>query len=1159
MPPPYAELHCHSYFSLLDASSSPEDLAARAAELGLSALALTDHDSLAGAVRFALAARRAGLHAIFGAEVTLEDGVHLTLLAETQEGYGNLCRLVTASRIKGQLATVNGQLSTGGAQRGMQGRIEQLNRRRSAINGQWSEENGQRSTVNCQLSTDRTTAPSSSHPLTPSSPHLHIPSSPHSWPGKVEPALAWDVLATHTAGLIALSGCRGGPVAAPLLRGDETAALAALHRLLDLFGSRQLYVEVQHHDLPDDDRLVRRLLRLVHGTGVPVVATHNAHYATRDRSMARDVLIATRHNMTLLEARRAGHLPLNSNYALLAPAAMARRFAERPDAIAATLAIAERCQVSLDFSAQRLPVFVFDLQSPISPFQHLYELCHANLPKRYPDLRPAVLKQLAHELDLIEQAELAEYFLVVWDIVHFSRAQGIRCQGRGSAANSIVAYLLGITSIDPLAHNLLFERFLSSDKFTMPDIDIDFAADRREEVIQYVYAKYGHSHAAMVCNHVTYQARSALRDIGKALGLPEESITRIQGRLDTNDPGKAADVIEGWGEENSQWSMGNGQLSTGGDGAGQGEEVNGQRSMVNGQLSTGGDEQPSTLPLTIDNSPLTVDHFLPLLLRHIAGCPRHLSIHSGGMLITRAPLDAIVPLEPATMPGRFVCQWDKESVEDAGLIKIDLLALRTLGLVSEALGYIAGAGDAVPDLDALPLDDPAIYRMLHQADTIGAFQVESRAQQQMLPRLKPLCFEDIAVEVAIVRPGPIQGGAVHPYLRRRAGEEPVSYLHPSLEPVLRESLGVLLFQEQAIRVAVAAAGFAPGEADRLRRALSRTRSQEEMAAMRARFVRGAAEKEIDTPTAEAIFAQLAGFAGYGFCKSHAASFALIAYQTLWLKRYHAPAFYCALLNQQPMGFYPPEVIIGDARRHGVDTLPPEINRSGWQYTLERLDNHRWALRTGLHAIAHLGEQAWTRIEAARAERPFATLDDFCRRTRLPVDGVTSLIRAGALAAFGERRRLLWRLGELDYRPDEFDLASAPVAAELPVLEAIEQTAWEYELMGMSPERQMMAHYRDGLRRQGVLSTWQVKQAEAGQRVRVAGFVVVRQRPATAKGILFMSLEDESGLLDLVVKPDVYARLREVIRTNPLLIAEGAVQRNSRSVSVLVWGAVGMGG
>ncbi len=543
----------------------------------------------------------------------------------------------------------------------------------------------------------------------------------------------------------------------------------------------------------------------------------------------------------------------------------------------------------------------------------------------------------------------------------------------------------------------------------------------------------------------------------------------------------------------------------------------------------------------------------------MAGCPRHLSIHSGGMLITRAPLDAIVPLEPATMPGRFVCQWDKESVEDAGLIKIDLLALRTLGLVSEALGYLADAGDAVPDLDALPLDDPAIYRMLHQADTIGAFQVESRAQQQMLPRLKPVCFEDIAVEVAIVRPGPIQGGAVHPYLRRRAGEEPVSYLHPSLEPVLRESLGVLLFQEQAIRVAVAAAGFAPGEADRLRRALSRTRSQEEMAAMRARFVRGAAEKEIDTPTAEAIFAQLAGFAGYGFCKSHAASFALIAYQTLWLKRYHAPAFYCALLNQQPMGFYPPEVIVGDARRHGVDTLPPEINRSGWQYTLERLDNHRWALRTGLHAIAHLGEQAWARIEAARSERPFATLDDFCRRTRLPVDAVTSLIRAGALAAFGERRRLLWRLGELDYRPDEFDLATAPVAAELPVLEAIEQTAWEYELMGLSPERQMMAHYRDRLRRQGILSTWQVKQAEAGQRVRVAGFVVVRQRPATAKGILFMSLEDESGLLDLVVKPDVYARLREVIRTNPLLIAEGAVQRNSRSVSVLVWGAVGMRG
>ncbi len=715
-----------------------------------------------------------------------------------------------------------------------------------------------------------------------------------------------------------------------------------------------------------------------------------------------------------------------------------------------------------------------------------------------------MLTQLAHELAVIEQAGLAEYFLIVWDIVRFARAQGIRCQGRGSAANSIVAYLLGITSIDPLAHNLLFERFLSSDKFTMPDIDIDFAADRREEVIQYVYQRYGHSHAAMVCNVVTYQARSALRDLGKALASPRRP-SKCEHKLDTHSPRRGRS--SGW-----------------------------RRAFT---------------------MPHPTLHLLALLLRQIDGCPRHLSIHSGGMLISGAPLNEIVPLEPATMPGRVVVQWDKDSVEDAGLIKIDLLALRTLGVISEAAGYIAAMTGQTPDLDALPLDDPAIYRMLQQADTIGAFQVESRAQQQMLPRLRPACFADIAVEVAIVRPGPIQGGAVHPYLRRRTGEELVTYLHPCLKPVLAETLGVLLFQEQAIRVAVVAAGFTPGEADLLRRALSRSQSEAAMAVLRGRFVQGAAAKGIDAATAEAIFAQLAGFAGYGFCKSHAASFALIAYQTLWLKRYHPAAFYCALLNQQPMGFYPPEVLVGDARRHGVETLPPDIHRSDGRYTLERLDNRRWALRTGLCTIAQVGEAVWDRIEAARSEGRFAGLENFCRRTRLPVDVVTSLIRSGACDAWGKRRTLLWQLGDLDYRPDAFDLAAAPSVVDLPPLAGVEQTAWEYELMGLSPERQVLTHHRTALRRQGILSTWQVKQAEAGQRVRVAGYVVVRQRPATAKGILFLSLEDESGLLDLVVKPEIYTALREVLRGHALLVAEGVVQRSGRATSVLVWGAQGL--
>lgn len=1027
--PGYAELHCHSYFSLLDAASSPEDLVEEAVRLGLAALALTDHDNLSGAVRFSVAARRAGLHTIFGAEVTLYGGAHLTLLAETQAGYANLCRLLTAAR----------------------------------------------SNVSIPPASD-------------------LEPDEMAWPGKIAPVLAWETLAAHSKGLIALSGCRQGEVASAVLQGQEEAALQALQRLYDLFGAHHLFVELQHHDLPGDDRLVRRLVSLAHRLHLPIVATHNVHYATASWSPLRDALTAVRRHETLIGARNAGYLPLNSSYALPAPASMAKRFAQRTTALYNTLAIAERCQVSLDFSVQRLPLFSAPDDLPV--FAYLYQLCHARLPHCYPDLRPEVLTQLAHELDVIEAAGLATYFLVVWDIVRYAREQGIRCQGRGSAANSIVAYLLGITSIDPLAHHLLFERFLSSDKFTMPDIDIDFAADRREEVIQYVYRKYGHDHTAMVCNVVTYQARSALRDLGKVLDLPVESVEQLLERLDTNSSVEAAARLEGMAP-----------------------------------------------------APLLA------LLRQIDGCPRHLSIHSGGMLITGGPIDAIVPREPATMPGRFVAQWDKDSVEDAGLIKIDLLALRTLGVVSEALEHIADTGRTIPDLDSLPLDDPAVYRLLQAGDTIGAFQVESRAQQQMLPRLHPTCFADIAVEVAIVRPGPIQGGAVHPYLRRRLGEEKVVYLHPSLEPVLAETLGVLLFQEQAIRVSMAAAGFAPGEADLLRRALSRDRSQEAMAALRGRFIEGAEKSGIGMAVAEDIFRQLAGFAGYGFCKSHAASFALIAYQTLWLKRYHPAAFYCALLNQQPMGFYPPEVLLGDARRHGVGVLPPSVNHSDWRYTLERVTPTTgygpWSLRTGLHTIHAIGIETWETISAARTAAPFTDLQDFCVRTRLAQEVVRNLIRAGACDAWGKRRTLLWQLGDLDLRPGAMPLVPPPAPADLPPLPDLEQTVWEYELMGASPAGQVMLHHRARLHALGILSCWQVKWERAGRQVRCAGFVVVRQRPATAKGILFMSLEDESGLLDLVVKPPVYTRLRGVLRGNPLLVVEGVVQRSGRTASLLL--------
>ncbi len=1027
----YAELHAHSCFSLLEGASSPEALVEQAQALGMEALALTDRDGLSGAVRFWTAARKAGIRPVIGAEVTMEDDSHLTLLAENQTGYANLCRLLTKAHLR------------------------------------------------------------------------DIPENVEEWPGKGEPRMDWAWLMERNDGLLALSGCRRGSVSAALLRGDETQAEQAAKRLLDTFGRGQVWIELQHHLLPDDDHLVRELIALARRMGVPCVATNDAHYATPDEARLHDAFIAIRHNESLTEARQAGRLPLNHTYHLASAREMERRFAEHTDALRQTLAIAGRCEVSLDFSGQRLPAF------PVPPdsdaYEQLYHLCQEGLKERYPRLRPRTVNQLTHELSVIEGAGLAGFFLIVHDIVRFARNNNIRCQGRGSAASSLVAYLLGITPVDPIEHNLLFERFLSADRRTMPDIDIDFAADRREEVIQYVYEKYGQAHVAMVCNTVTFRARSAVRDLGKALGFPLSVVDQLAKSLDTHSPSQAADLlIEQMGE---------------------------------------------------NDAPHHPIRLLADLLRQIDGCPRHLSIHVGGMLITGAPLDQVVPLERATMPGRVVCQWDKDSVEDAGLIKLDLLGLRTLGLVTEALTHIEALEGEAPDLDALTLDDPHIYHMLQQADTVGTFQVESRAQQQILPRLKPTCFEDIIISISIVRPGPIQADMVHPYLRRRAGTEPVTYPHPALEPILAETLGVLLYQEQELRVVMDVFGFSPGDANALRKTRFRHHPEETMVEVEREYIQRALTSGLNQVQAEETFKMLAVFKGFGFCKSHAASFALVAYQTLWLKHYQPTPFYCALLNQQPMGFYSPEVIIGDARRHGVELLPPEINRSDWKYTIERTPTGKILLRTGLRAVLGLGKEGWERVDAARQERDFSNLRDFCRRTRLPNDAVTNLIRAGALDAFGERRPLLWQLGELDYRPQELSLTLPSIPAELPTLEALEQMQWDYELMGLSPDGQMLSHYRDGLKQAGVLTLQEVKRQPNGARVRIGGMKVIRQRPPTAKGVVFISLEDETGLLDLIVWPDVYERYRTMLRSNRLILVEGTVQQEDSAVSVLLTQAV----
>ena len=1017
MPPlafAYCELHCHTHYSLLDGASSPEALLDRAATLGMPALAVTDHDGLSGAVAFWRAAQARGIHPVIGAELTLAHGSHLTLLAERQDGYANLCRLIS----RGQLAGEKGA-----------------------------------------------------------------------------PVLTIEDVAQHAGGLICLSGCRQGAVAQAALASDLSLARRAAGKLRDIFGPRNFWVELQRHWLPDDARLNASLVETARQLGAGVVATNNVHYAAAEDYRLHDILTATRFNVPIaaLGLRRR---PNNESY-LKGQAEMAALFADLPEALAATAEIAARCHVALDFSRRRFPTF--PLAAGETAFGRLFDLCQAGLRALYRPVTPQAVRQLAHELEVIQAAGLADYFLIVWDIVRFAREQGIRCQGRGSAANSLAAYVLGITPVDPLRYDLLFERFLSDRTDTMPDIDIDFAADRRDEVIAYVYERYGADHAAMVCNVVTYQARSAVRDVARALGYAPADVDRL-----------------------SRWA----------------------RQEGDAQLIPDEETETPARPEADVAEVLT-------LAATLVDTPRHLSVHVGGMLVTAQPLVEVVPLEHATKPGVVVVQWNKDAVEDAGLIKIDLLSLRTLGMVTEIAALVATRHGAAPDLDRLPLDDPAVYRLLAEGDAIGCFQVESRAQAQMLPRLKPTCFEDLIVEVSIVRPGPIQGGMVHPYLRRRRGQEPVTYLHPKLEPILKETLGVILFQEQVIRVAMALAGFTPGEADRLRRAMSRSRSTAAMAELRGRFVDGAQANGVERGVAEEAFRQLQGFATYGFCKSHAASFALVAYQTLWLKAHYPLEFFCALLNHQPMGFYSPDVVVNDAKRHNIRVLRPDVNRSADGCTLEPTNQKADALRLGLRYLYGLGEAGRERLLAAREGGPFLDLGDFCRRARFPRPLVRDLIRAGALDGCGApRRELLWALGELRYE-EEALLEPPPTEAELPDLGAGEALSWDYELLGLSPEDHPLRLLRPRLRAQGVLSAVELGDKPPGEVVRVAGLAIVRQSPPTAKGHLFISLEDETGLMNLIVRPDLYAVERRVLREASVLVAEGALQRDGRAASILV--------
>ena len=908
-------------------------------------------------------------------------------------------------------------------------------------------------------------------------------------------ALPESALAENTAGLIALSGCRRGAIARALLTHDHQRAARTAACYADMFGREHFFLEMQRHHERNDRYLNAWMERLGHRLGLPLIATGNVHYLTPADARLHDVLTCIRQRLPL--ERADGRLRANHEYYFRSPQEMKALFAAWPQALRNTLAVAERCRARPPTGPQALPQMQMQLPPDVSADAHLRALCRTALGRKSGAEAHKYQRTLERELKLIAEQRLANYFLLVWDVMCFARRRGILCQGRGSAANSLVAYLLGITPIDPLAAGLVFERFLSPERPTPPDIDIDFAADRREQVIQYIYHKYGPEHVAMACTMVTFRARSALRDVGFALGFDEGLLQRASAGLD--------------------------------------------------DYSAAALPQSESLRATLGDdfhSPRW-QQLLQLAAR-LEGFPRHLGIHNGGMVLSTRPLAAQIPVEPATMEARTVVQWDKDSLELMGWIKLDVLGLRMLAAIADACALI----DPPPDLAALTFDDPAVFDMLCRAETIGVFQVESRAQATLIPRFQPRSFTDLTVQVALIRPGPLQANMVHPYLRRREKSEPVTYLHALLEPALRETLGVILFQEQVLKVARDLAGFTPGEGELLRRALGHKRAGEQLQAFRARFLARAQARGVSAAIAGQAFEQLKAFGGYAFSKAHAAAFAVITYWSAWLRCHHPAPFFAGLLRQQPMGFYPAHVVLSDARRAGVRFLPVDLRHSQAGSTLQT-----GAVRLGLQSIHGLGAEQIELLLQERRRAPFRSLAGLLRRTALPRPTVESLLLAGALDYLhpsGDRRQLLWELAEA-YRtatgPPPLALPTRAEGVPLPPMTAAEQLATEFAVTRVSARRHLTDLRRKIFARAGALPVVQLSGLRDGQRVTVGGMVVARQRPPTARGICFLALEDSSGLLNVVVYPDIYAQHRAGCRAAFALI-RGQLQLEHSAVHLV---------
>ncbi|MCB9684083.1 MAG: DNA polymerase III subunit alpha [Alphaproteobacteria bacterium] len=902
--------------------------------------------------------------------------------------------------------------------------------------------------------------------------------------------------------------------------------------LREAFGER-LSVALSRDLTPADPHRTAAARAVAEALDARMVATNDVRFHVPERRVLADVLTCIRRRTTLKAAGRS--LLPNAERGLLAEVDFRARYAAWPDAIRAAVEVAERCTFSLSELKYGYPREVVPEGS--TPMGWLREITERGLRWRYPDVVPdKVRAAVEHELQVVEELDFPSYFLTVYDIVRFARSQGILCQGRGSAANSAICYALGVTSVDPAHHELLFERFISRERGEPPDIDVDFEHERREEVIQYVYARYGRDRAAMVNEFITYRQRSAIREVGKVFGLSLDQVDRLAKTLDRWSAGLETprDDQVAAGRVSEKWS----QPHEGGRVGAFAPAADDVAELVReAGLDPASDPIRGTLQLSAE----------------LAGFPRHLSIHVGGFVIAAHALDELVPIEPATMEGRTVLQWDKYDVEALDFVKVDVLGLGMLTAIRKAFDLIEGVGGPELDLATVPAEDPEVYEMFCRADTVGVFQIESRAQMSMLPRLQPRCFYDLVVEVAIVRPGPIQGGMVHPYLRRRDKTDPITYAHPALVPILERTLGVPLFQEQVMAMAVAVGGFSAGEADRLRRAMGAWRKRGNLSEMGRRLVAGMTERGIAKDYAEAVYAQILGFGEYGFPESHAASFALLVYVSGWIKRHHPAAFAAALINSQPMGFYSPRAILADAQRHGVEVRPVCLVRSVWDCTLEEGPAGP-AIRCGLRLVRGLGEEHAQAIELAREERPFRSVVDAASRSGLDRGRLQTLADAGAFDALGggDRRRVAWTLqGLWTDLPLFAGIARSEPEPELRPQSVLDRLHADYRSTGLSVDLHPIALIREELDRIGVAAIEALPRTDNDRRLKVAGLVSNRQRPGTANGVVFMTLEDETGLANLVIWPKTWQAFRRLARTARLLGAEGKVQRQGDAVSLLV--------